>query len=593
MSLSRLHPSLIRNTQPGGKLPRAALPLFLILAGLLLFTGCFASGGSPLPPAATTQPAVKAQPATSPDPSPEQYDLSGYPWLYLRDGQTVAGGEEFVELIAVGDVMLGRGVRDEPQPFAYAGAWLGSADLTAGNLECALEPGAAGVGPVPTDPPGGPYRLVAPAASAQALSKAGFDLLSLANNHSLDRGLKGLEETAGFLTRQSVMPLGAGPDTEAAYTPALVEVSGIRLAFLAFNAIPSPRAAEWTGEVRQNEPVEGWSLAGWEREKALEAIRSAAGTADVVVVSIHWGYEYERRPDPRQREMAEQMVAAGAGLVLGHHPHVIQRGEALGNAWVAYSLGNFVFDQGQEGTGEGLALRVLVDSQGLRAVQGLGVRAGLRPALLDEEQTGRLLGVENEAVPPRRKAFRCTADACSPVDPPDVPAVYDLDRRPVDLTGDGLPETIHLESGRLTLSQPGLPDWSSPPEWQVQTWASGDPNLDGRQELLLLVLKADRAGVVLSHPFVLGHREGEYRVIWGGSAASDPILDLRLADLDLDGRQELVVLEEMGDRSGRALSFWRWNGWGFTQIWRSEPGGYRSLDLLAGEDGKPVLLAES
>lgn len=567
---------------------------------LLLSAACRTAGAVPSSTSPAGPPAEELTPPPAlVTPSALQVDLSAYPFIYLRDDRPLEPGEDPFTLIAVGDVMLGRGVQAEPRPFAAVSAWLGSSDLTTGNLEFAIDPAEdLSITPTPlsTQDPSGPILLTAPAVSAQTLQEAGFDLLSLANNHSLDRGLKGLEVTAGILDQYGLASFGAGPDLAAAYTPRMLDVGGARLAFLAFNAIPSPRAAEWTGEVRQTDAVDGWSLAGWDRDLALEAIRSAAQSADAVVVSIHWGYEYERRADPLQRDMARDMVEAGAGLILGHHPHVAQPGEAMDDAWVAYSLGNFVFDQGQEGADQGFALRVFLDRQGLRAVQALAVKTGLRPSLLPAEETRRLLGLDLGAAETstRAAAFRCTADACTLVETPEQDlAAYDQDRQPVDLNGDGRVEAVTLEGGRLSLRQDGLADWTSPPEWQVQSWASGDPNFDGRQELLLHVHKPDRAGVVLSHPFLVGHRQGEYRLLWGGSAASDPILDLRLADLDLDGRQELVVREELASGSGRALSFWRWNGWGFTQIWRSEPGDYRSLSIFVRpHETMPVLIAD-
>jgi hypothetical protein len=111
--------------------------------------------------------------------------------------------------------------------------------------------------------------------------------------------------------------------------------------------------------------------------------------------------------------------------------------------------------------------------------------------------------------------------------------------------------------------------------------------------MLLALQKPDRSGVLLSHPFILGHRGGELRVLWGGSAVSDPILEVELGDLDADGLQELAVLEELHDGGGRAVSVWRWNGWGFSQVWRSAPGRYANLQLAPGpEVGKLFVMVD-
>ncbi len=134
----------------------------------------------------------------------------------------------------------------------------------------------------------------------------------------------------------------------------------------------------------------------------------------------------------------------------------------------------------------------------------------------------------------------------------------------IDLTGDGLPEQVRLDDGRVAIS--GGESWQSLPEWRVVDLALGDPNDDGRAELLLALWKPDAAGAMHSHPFILGYRDGGYRVLWGGSAVADPILGVELADLDGNGVQELIVLEQRG--ATPAVAAWRWHGWGFTLLWR-------------------------
>jgi hypothetical protein len=215
-----------------------------------------------------------------------------------------------VTLALLGDVMLGRDVHPSVETFAYLEPFLSSADLVMANLESPLTRA-----PLQTDPP---YALCAPPEYADLLASAGFDLLTLANNHNLDCGEQGLLETQSALTGAG---LGfAGPGTEPEYR----EISGVRLAFLAFDA---------TGE--------------FDLESAGQAVRSAKEAGAVVIVSIHWGAEYQAGASQVQKEIALQLAEAGAALIWGHHPHVLQPAEWSSDrrALVLYSLGNALFDQ--------------------------------------------------------------------------------------------------------------------------------------------------------------------------------------------------------------------------------------------------------
>ncbi|NTU82697.1 MAG: hypothetical protein HGA45_25565, partial [Chloroflexales bacterium] len=170
-----------------------------------------------------------------------------------------------------------------------------------------------------------------------------------------------------------------------------------------------------------------------------------------------------------------------------------------------------------------------------------------------------------------------------------------------DLRGDGAPLWAELDAaGVVTVRDGAAPDapmvWSNErPGWRFTRIVAGDPNDDGRVELLMLLWQPDEAGHLrASQPYLLGWRGGRYRIIWGGSATGAPIQDVALADLDADGRGELVVLEggEGPGDPGDHVSVWRWHGWGFELAWRSPLGRWGAVGLLDVDgDGAAEIVA--
>jgi hypothetical protein len=564
-----------------------ARPLFLLTMTLLLLIGVIGRAGSPT---------ADAVPPGAPLPP-----WGDYPWLYRREG--VPSLDAVVEVLLVGDVMLGRGVAAEADPLGDV-AWLQTADLAIANFEGVIAAPGAGLAP-----PG--YDLRMPPTAAAQLRQAGFDVVGLANNHTLDLGPAGLAETAAHLTAAGLNLIGAGPGWEAAFQPLLLTRHGVRLALLAFNAVPDPAG-------QANALPDDWARADWDLESATAAVGAARAEADAVIVSIHWGYEYQLQADPAQRRLAQALLDAGADLVAGHHPHVVQETAVHDGRFLAYSLGNFLFDQGQGDTGQGLALRALFDAGGLLGVQALPVWAGPQPRLMPLDQAGPLL--ERIRPPLARVGFACSRPAgdveCRPTPAPqelniplrsaapdeNSPAVV---RRPpslsgqaagglfwsgeIDLTGDGRAELVRREGEQIVVYSDGEPVWRGLPEWRVVDLALGDPNDDGRLDAILALWKEDETGTPRSHPFIVGYRGGRYTLLWGGSAVAFPIHELELGDVTGDGAANLVVLEETATGQERTLSVWRWHGWGYTLLWRSPPGRYRDLILLPGIDGKAVI----
>jgi hypothetical protein len=284
---------------------------------------------------------------------------------------------------------------------------------------------------------------------------------------------------------------------------------------------------------------------------------------------------------------------AGAELIVGHHPHVVQETAVHDGRFVAYSLGNFVFDQGQDETGRGLTLRAVFDGEGLLGVQALPVRAGPRPQLMALETAAPLLTRIRPA--PQRIGFACHRTGaeviCQPAEVPQDPQTGPFWSGTIDLTGDGVAELVRREGEQIVIYSEGAEVWRGLPEWRVVDLALGDTIDDGRLEAILALWKEDDDGVPRSHPFIIAHRGGRYTLLWGGSPVAFPIHELELGDVTGDGVNNLVVLEETAAGQQRTISVWRWHGWGYTLLWRSPPGPYRDLVLLPGEDGQPAVIS--
>jgi len=214
--------------------------------------------------------------------------------------------------------------------------------------------------------------------ATEAMARAGIDVVSLANNHSLDYGREAFRESLSILDSQGIAYCGGGLDMDGARTPRVVERSGLKVAFLGYSQFadiwwsPEERFTFVAGEDRPGVaplrlPAGRLDLAGVSAANPHLAgdIARAREAADVVVVSVHWGTEYTNVPDSFQLVAARAMIEAGADLVLEHHPHAVQGLAASGDSLAAFSLGNFVFDQRRSGTDESMILQVEVSTDGV------------------------------------------------------------------------------------------------------------------------------------------------------------------------------------------------------------------------------------
>lgn len=225
-------------------------------------------------------------------------------------------------------------------PYQAVADELRGADITIGSLDGSISDIS------PPSPCPQTMNLIGPSRTVEGLQFAGFDVITVATNHAKDCGALGwscdnqsLRDTLRYLSEAGIQPVGAGESLASARAPVIVERQGVRFAFLGVTEVG---AETWASE-----SVPGTAPLSDEALPAIIAdIAAARSKADVVVVLAQWGIEYENAPTPDQIRWAGEMTAAGATLVIGNHPHVVQAVETFhGGQIVAYALGNFVFDQ--------------------------------------------------------------------------------------------------------------------------------------------------------------------------------------------------------------------------------------------------------
>ena len=238
--------------------------------------------------------------------------------------------EETVRVVFAGDIMLDGGpghiVTTGGDPFSSVSAALSDADLTVGNLECAIVKKGY--------PEEKSYAFRGPEAAVPLL-KRHFSAISLANNHSGDWGRKGFATGLELLREHQLPYFGGGMNAQEAHQPLVLAAAGRRVAFLGYNDFP-PRSF-----------AAGPSTPGitWLVDKDIvRDLKRARAEADVVLLYLHWGRELRPAAEPEQKRLARLFIDAGADAVIGSHPHVTQEVEWYKDRPIVYSLGNFVFD---------------------------------------------------------------------------------------------------------------------------------------------------------------------------------------------------------------------------------------------------------
>lgn len=235
-------------------------------------------------------------------------------------------------------------------PYEEVSQIIQDADIAVGTFNATMSDRVEHTGCVWT------YQLVGSPDNADAMARAGFDVMSVATNHIKDCGLmqswceETFFDTLGHIRRVGILPVGAGANLAEALQPVVVTVNGVRFAFV---SLGDSKLSE-TVFAAEDHP----GIARLTEENMRQALEKAQEMADVVIALPHWGSEDILLPNWIQRAQAQYIVDAGADLVVGNHTHVVQAFQVVGGIQVFYGLGNFVFDQGLRDHRQGVILKV-------------------------------------------------------------------------------------------------------------------------------------------------------------------------------------------------------------------------------------------
>lgn len=227
--------------------------------------------------------------------------------------------------------------------------YLQTADVTVGNLETTFAGSKIGYSSYPT--------FNTPEILAKNLKKSGFDIVSTANNHCMDKGYKGLESTIAYLDEADIAHTGTYTSKENQNTILVKNIKGIKIAFISFtygtNGISVPSDKKYAVNFLDKETMTNQINLAKEENP------------DLICALVHWGNEYQTTPNSSQKETAEFLINNGVNLIIGNHPHVPQpmvltKNSSNEDVFIAYSLGNFMADQNKAYTRDSVILNVTI-----------------------------------------------------------------------------------------------------------------------------------------------------------------------------------------------------------------------------------------
>lgn len=438
-----------------------------------------------------------------------------------------------IKIVFTGDILLSRNVRTEIQtrhsdPWEHLKNLFHSADLVIGNLEGAVGDGKPKIASEVSSPVFNIDSTMIP-----LLKDAGFRMITLENNHSLDLGLKGKMETEKQLLKNKITPVFYNN------SPQFCTLKNKVIAIVALNIVLGRDSSK-----NQLPSIE-----------IQQKLRLAKSLADLVIISIHWGSELLDWPGKEQRETAKWLIKNGADIIIGSHPHVIQAPEVIDGKPVFFSLGNHLFDQKYPKSKEGLIAEITISKDELH----------YKGYLTHTQQNSFYPFVTKEvdlALKPMklsRTAFEINGFVIKPISFPEI------------------------ENNKIILkaSKQNRLIWQTHP-MPIVTISKAKTG-DGNEQLFILekhYSKIDKG--VNIRPYVYQLDNNGIYALWRGSAMAWPLLDAKISPYD---PKTLIVLHR-GDsfikidseNKDKRVALYKWNGFGFKGI----------TDSLALEEGEKL-----
>jgi len=509
---------------------------------------------------------------------------------------------DYVSFCAVGDVLLDRGIRMSIEangvdyPFTEVKKILKQFDITFGNLESPLV--SKGLGHALNKR----YCFRGEPEWVKILKDAGFDILSVANNHTIDWGREGFLETMENLKEAGIEPVGGGINQEKAFEPVFIEKNGVRIAFFGmvqFILDGIIFLEEKPGPAYMNV------------DRLCSGIRKVRNLVDVVVVSFHWGFENEHIPNRGQIEAAHMVINAGANLVIGHHPHVIQPLEWYKNGLIVYSLGNFLFDPHRENQKESMIFACTFRKGSIDSIRIIPVYIeNNHPVIPDPEQSESIFRLVKDMSSPfgtdvifkkkekilivKKNHIQGEIPVKTFVINKDTISVFS-DRFEINGKCNHLQDSLYIiedvsyardngiiyfyavvrnkETGkrriavfpvdvnREELLRPLLDVHENLNPWKIRC---GDLDGDGEEEVVVATWKKTRYFKNYDNRlFVYKRYNAVIYPAWLGSKIGDPFGDFELVR---DNKGIKLILLQRNKKGERRVNLYRWNGFGFDFI---------------------------